>query len=50
MNIEVEGKGSQIMINDFLDNGTEQHATATYEVSKKDFSLNGVGGLYRADK
>ncbi len=45
-----DSKGSQIMINDFFDNGTEQHATATYEVSKKDFSLNGVGGLYRADK
>lgn len=35
-------------INDFVGNGSEQHATATYEVSKKDFSMNGVGGLQDA--
>ncbi|WP_031548114.1 hypothetical protein [Oribacterium sp. FC2011] len=44
-----DSKGHVIMCNDFVDNGSEQHATATYEVSKKDFILNGIGGLYRAD-
>ena len=43
-------KGNRLTINDFVDNGTIQHAFATNENPKQDMLLYGRGGLYRKIK